>query len=200
MTSHSPINSPTPRIPYLCVFCGSSTGIHPGFADVAQRLGEVLVQEGFGLVYGGGNIGLMGLLATTVLKKGGQVIGVIPRHLEEKELLHPNLTETHIVGSMHERKALMEKRADGFISLPGGFGTLEECCEMLTWAQLQLHHKPCGILNCFGFFDGLLGFFDHQVSQGFVSQANRQLILVAKDPETMVELLKPKLRSPRSLP
>ena len=181
------------RMPALCVFCGSNVGIHPGYADIARRLGEVLVQEGFGLVYGGGNIGLMGLLATTVLKQGGNVTGVIPHHLEEKELLNQHLTETHIVSSMHERKALMEKLSDGFISLPGGFGTLEECCEMLTWAQLQLHRKPCGLLNSFGFYDGLLGFFDHQVAQGFVSPANRQLLLVAKDPESMVTLLKSRL-------
>ena len=183
----------SPNTPALCVFCGSSVGIHPGYADIAQRLGEVLVQQGFGLVYGGGNIGLMGLLATTVLKNGGNVTGVIPRHLEEKELLHPDLTETHIVSSMHERKALMEKLSAGFISLPGGFGTLEECCEMLTWAQLQLHQKPCGLLNCFGFFDGLLGFFDHQLNQGFVTPANRELILVAKDPESMVGMLKARI-------
>ncbi len=181
------------RMPALCVFCGSNVGIHPGYADIAKCLGEVLVREGFGLVYGGGNIGLMGLLATTVLKQGGNVTGVIPRHLEEKELLNQHLTETHIVSSMHERKALMEHLSDGFISLPGGFGTLEECCEMLTWAQLQLHRKPCGLLNSFGFYDGLLGFFDHQVAQGFVSPANRQLLLVAKDPESMVGMLKSRI-------
>ncbi|MDR4494455.1 MAG: TIGR00730 family Rossman fold protein [Nitrospirales bacterium] len=187
------MKSAFPTIPFLCVFCGSNLGAQPGYADVAQRLGEVLVQEGFGLVYGGGNIGLMGLLASTVLEKGGRVTGVIPRHLEEKELLHPLLSETHIVSSMHERKALMEKLSAGFITLPGGFGTLEEYCEMITWAQLQLHGKPCGLLNCFGFFDGLLGFFDHQVAQGFVSPLNRQLILVEQDPESMVGLLKNRL-------
>lgn len=190
------MKSSPPRTPFLCVFCGSNTGIHPGYADITRRLGEILVQKGFGLVYGGGNIGLMGLLATTVLENGGKVTGVIPRHLEEKELLHPDLTETRIVSSMHERKALMEKLSDGFISLPGGFGTLEECCEMLTWAQLQLHRKPCGLLNCFGFFDGLLGFFDHQLSQGFVTPANRRLILVAKDPESLVSLIKARLSLP----
>ncbi|MGD9850402.1 MAG: TIGR00730 family Rossman fold protein [Nitrospirales bacterium] len=187
-------------IPSLCVFCGSNLGTQPGYIDIAQRLGEVLVQQGFGLVYGGGNIGLMGLLASTVLDKGGRVTGVIPRHLEEKELLHPLLTETHIVSSMHERKALMEKLSAGFITLPGGFGTLEEFCEMVTWAQLQLHGKPCGLLNCFGFFDGLLGFFDHQVAQGFVTPANRQLILVEKDPESMVGLLKNRLFPTKSNP
>ena len=190
------MKSSPPKTPFLCVFCGSSTGIHSRYADITRRLGEILVQQGFGLVYGGGNIGLMGLLATTVLENGGKVTGVIPRHLEEKELLHPDLTDTRIVSSMHERKALMEKLSDGFISLPGGFGTLEECCEMLTWAQLQLHRKPCGLLNCFGFFDGLLGFFDHQLSQGFVTPANRHLIMVAKDPESMVSLIKARLSLP----
>ncbi len=190
------MNPAPPAIPSLCVFCGSSVGTHSGYADVAQRLGEVLVQQGFGLVYGGGNIGLMGLLASTVLKRGGRVTGVIPRQLEEKELLHPLLTETHVVSSMHERKALMEKLSSGFITLPGGFGTLEEFCEMVTWAQLQLHGKPCGLLNCFGFFDGLLGFFDHQVAQGFVTPVNRQLILVEQDPEAMVGLIKNRLSAP----
>lgn len=174
---------------YLCVFCGSSLGSHPGFTDMAQRLGHALAQQGIGLVYGGGNIGLMGVLASTVLQKGGTVIGVIPNHLVEKELLHPNLTTTHIVNTMHERKALMADLAAGFITLPGGFGTLEECCEMVTWGQLKLHHKPCGLLNCFGFFDGLLGFLDHQVQQGFVTTENRGLILEATNPEALLTLI-----------
>ncbi len=187
------MTSAPPAFLSLCVFCGSSVGTQSGYADVARRLGEALVHHGFGLVYGGGNIGLMGLLASTVLNKGGKVTGVIPRHLQEKELLHPLLTETHVVSSMHERKALMEKLSSGFITLPGGFGTLEEFCEMVTWAQLQLHGKPCGLLNCYGFFDGLLGFFDHQVAQGFVAPVNRQLILVEHEPESMVGLMKNRL-------
>jgi uncharacterized protein (TIGR00730 family) len=174
---------------YLCVFCGSSLGHLPGFTNMAQRLGHALVQQGIGLVYGGGNIGLMGVLASTVLQKGGTVIGVIPSHLAEKELLHPNLTTTHIVNTMHERKALMADLSAGFITLPGGLGTLEECCEMVTWAQLKLHHKPCGLLNCFGFFDGLLGFLDHQVQQGFLTPANRALILEATNPEALLALI-----------
>lgn len=160
---------------------------------MAQRLGQTLVQQGFGLVYGGGNIGLMGILASTVLEVGGEVIGVIPRQLAELELLHDRLTSTHIVETMHERKALMAKLSSGFISLPGGFGTLEECCEMLTWAQLKIHEKPCGILNCLGFFDGLLGFLDHQVKQGFVTPKNRALVLEATDPESLLALMKPLL-------
>ena len=174
---------------YLCVFCGSSLGHHPGFTNMAQRLGHALVQQGIGLVYGGGNIGLMGVIASTMLEDGGAVIGVIPNHLAEKELLHPNLTTTHIVNSMHERKALMADLSAGFITLPGGFGTLEECCEMVTWGQLQLHHKPCGLLNCFGFFDGLLRFFDHQVQEGFVTPANRALILEGTNPEALLTLV-----------
>ena len=162
---------------------------------MAQRLGRTLVQQGFGLVYGGGNIGLMGMLASTVLEAGGEVIGVMPRQLAEQELLHTQLTTTHIVETMHERKALMAKLSSGFISLPGGFGTLEECCEMLTWAQLKIHEKPCAILNCFGFFDGLLGFLDHQVKQGFLTQKNRALVLEATDPEPLLALMKPQLRS-----
>lgn len=178
---------------YICVFCGSSPGINPEYTSIAQRLGRTLVQQGFGLVYGGGNIGLMGILASTVLEAGGKVIGVIPRQLAEQELAHPQLTTIHIVETMHERKALMAKHSSGFISLPGGFGTLEECCEMLTWAQLKIHEKPCGILNCLGFFDGLLGFLDHQVKQGFVTPKNRALVLEATDPESLLALMKPHL-------
>jgi hypothetical protein len=160
---------------------------------MAQRLGRTLVQQGFGLVYGGGNIGLMGILASTVLEEGGKVTGVIPRQLAELELLHTQLTTTQIVETMHERKALMAKLSSGFISLPGGLGTLEECCEMLTWAQLKIHEKPCGILNCLGFFDDLLGFLDHQVKQGFVTPKNRTLVLEATDPESLLALMKPHL-------
>ena len=175
---------------YICVFCGSNPGIHQGYANIAQRLGQNLVQRGFGLVYGGGNIGLMGILASTVLETGGEVIGVMPRQLTERELLYDGLTTTHIVETMHERKALMAKLSAGFISLPGGFGTLEECCEMLTWAQLKIHEKPCGILNCFGFFDGLLTFLDHQVKEGFLNPINRALVIEASDPESLLTLMK----------
>ncbi len=174
---------------YICVFCGSSLGQHPRFTNMAQRLGHALAQQGIGLVYGGGNIGLMGVLASTVLQEGGTVIGVMPKHLAEKELLHQELTATHIVNTMHEQKTLMADLSAGFITLPGGFGTLEECCEMVTWAHLQLHHKPCGLLNCFGFFDGLLRFFDHQVQEGFLIQANRALLLEASTPEDLLTLV-----------
>ncbi len=175
---------------YLCVFCGSNLGINPGYTSIAQQLGTTLVQEGFGLVYGGGNIGLMGIIASTVLESGGKVIGVIPEQLAAQELLHTQLTTAHIVGTMHERKALMAKLSAGFVTLPGGFGTLEEYCEMLTWAQLKIHDKPCGILNCFGFFDKLLAFLDHQVEQGFVTPQNRALVLEGKDPDSLIQLMK----------
>ena len=178
---------------YLCVFCGSRSGIHPEYSAIAQELGHLLVRHGFGLVYGGGNIGLMGILASTVLEAGGKVTGIIPRQLAKQEILHTRLTTTHIVQTMHERKALMAELSSGFITLPGGFGTLEECCEMLTWAQLTIHEKPCGILNGLGFFDGLLSFLDHQVNQGFVTPANRALLLEASDPEALLTLMKPKL-------
>ena len=135
----------------------------------------------------------MGILASTVLEAGGEVIGVMPRQLAEQELLHAQLTTTHIVETMHERKALMDELSVGFMTLPGGFGTLEECCEMLTWAQLKIHEKPCGILNCFGFFDGLLGFLDHQLNQGFVTPKNRALVIESADPETLLSLMKPQL-------
>ena len=180
---------------YICVFCGSNLGINPGYTRIAQRLGQTLVQQGLGLVYGGGNIGLMGILASTVIEAGGEVIGVMPRQLAEQEFLHDRLTNTHIVETMHERKALMAKLSAGFISLPGGFGTLEECCEMLTWAQLNIHEKPCGIVNCFGFFDGLLSFLDHQVKEGFLNPTNRALVLEATDPESLLTLMKPQLHT-----
>ncbi len=178
---------------YLCVFCGSSPGINHGYASIARQFGRILVQKGLGLVYGGGNIGLMGILASTVLESGGQVIGIIPKQLADQELLHTQLTTSHIVDTMHERKALMAKLSAGFVTLPGGFGTLEECCEMLTWAQLKIHDKPCGILNCFGFFDGLLAFLDYQVAQGFVTPTNRALVLESHDPASLLALIKPYL-------
>ncbi len=178
---------------YICVFCGSNSGSYPGYTSIAQRLGQALVHQGFGLVYGGGNIGLMGILASTMIEAGGEVIGVMPRQLAEQEFVHDRLTTTHIVETMHERKALMAKLSAGFISLPGGFGTLEECCEMLTWSQLKIHEKPCGIVNCFGFFDGLLAFLDHQVKEGFLNPRNRALVLEAADPESLLSMMKPQL-------
>ncbi len=171
----------------ICVFCGSTKGNHPAFEQITRELGKLLVKRGIGLVYGGGNIGLMGVIAETVLKEGGEVIGIIPEALAEKELAFRELADLRIVQTMHERKALMEQLSDGFIALPGGYGTLEEICEMVTWAQLGIHHKPCGLLNLEGFYNSLLAFMDHQVQQGFVTPNNRKLISEADDPESLLD-------------
>ena len=171
----------------LCVFCGSSPGADPVYAGAARALGTLLAHEGLGLVYGGGNVGLMGLLAEATLAAGGEVIGVLPRALADLELAHHGLTKLHIVASMHERKALMADLADGFIALPGGFGTLDEFCEVLTWAQLGIHAKPCGLLNVAGFFDAFLAQVRHAVSERFIRAEHRDLMLTATDP---VELLR----------
>jgi uncharacterized protein (TIGR00730 family) len=161
----------------VCVFCGSSFGVRPTYQVVARDLGKTLVQRGLGLVYGGGNVGLMGEIADAVLEAGGEAIGVIPTALVEKELAHRGLTQLHVVPSMHERKALMVELADGFIALPGGFGTFEEFCEVLTWAQLGFHQKPFGLLNVDGFYDRLLVMFDHATEEGFVRPRHRSMIL-----------------------
>jgi uncharacterized protein (TIGR00730 family) len=145
--------------------------------------------RGIGLVYGGGHLGLMGVLADAVLQAGGQVVGVIPKSLVEKELAHSGLTELHVVTTMHERKALMSDLADGFATLPGGFGTADELCEVLTWAQLGLHSKPIGLLNQAGYFDSLCFWLDHAVREGFLLPAHRQLLLQADDPERLLDLL-----------
>jgi len=170
----------------VCVFCGSSAGAGTAYAGGARRLGEALVAAGTGLVYGGAHVGLMGILADTVLAAGGEVTGVIPHALEELEIAHRGLTSLHVVGSMHERKALMAELADGFISLPGGIGTLEEMFEILTWAQLGLHRKPCGLLDVDGYFVGLLQFLDRMVDQGFLRTVHREMILVESEPERLL--------------
>ena len=173
----------------ICVFCGSSTGTQPEFSHIARLLGKAMIQRGLGLVYGGGNIGLMGIIAETVLQEGGEVIGIIPEALVDKELAFHEITDLRIVKTMHERKALMADLCDGFAALPGGFGTLEEICEMITWAQLGIHQKPCGLLNSEGFFNSLLAFFDHQVQQGFITPSNRNLVFEAKDPDSLLDFM-----------
>jgi uncharacterized protein (TIGR00730 family) len=173
----------------ICVFCGSSTGVRPSYARTAVRLGKILAKRQIGLVYGGGNVGLMGLIADSVLEHGGDVIGVIPRFLVHKEVAHQHLKDLRIVESMHERKALMADLSDGFIALPGGYGTLEEFCEIVTWAQLQLHHKPCGLLNVESFYDPLLQFFDHAVKEQFLKPSNRNLIRCSADPEELLDMV-----------
>jgi uncharacterized protein (TIGR00730 family) len=171
----------------LCVYCGSNSGAGDVYADAARALGELMVGSDIGLVYGGANLGLMGTIADTVLAGGGEVRGVIPRALEGKELAHEGLTQLHVVDSMHERKSLMAVLADGFVALPGGFGTLEEIIEVLTWGQLQFHGKPCGLLNVDGYFDHLLAFFDHARARGFLRPQHRDMLIVADTPAALLD-------------
>jgi uncharacterized protein (TIGR00730 family) len=173
----------------VCVYCGSSMGGAPAYAAAARTVGRRLAESGRTLVYGGGHVGLMGAVADATLAAGGRVIGVIPRSLEEKELAHPGLTELRVVGSMHERKAMMADLSDAFLALPGGIGTLEELFETWTWGQLGLHAKPCGLLNVAGFFDPLLTFVDHMVDERFVASSHRDLLLVESDAEHLIERL-----------
>jgi uncharacterized protein (TIGR00730 family) len=169
----------------ICVYCGSNPGRLPVYAEAARELGACLVQAGLELVYGGAEVGLMGAVANAVLNAGGQAIGVIPRGLAEK-VGHGRLSECHVVDSMHERKTLMYELADGFIALPGGMGTLEEVFEILTWAQLGYHTKPCGLLNIEGYYDSLLAFLDHCVAERFVVAEHRRGLLVATDPTDLL--------------
>lgn len=171
----------------LCVFCGSSPGRDPAYAAAAAQVGRVLAQRGIGLVYGGGRVGLMGTLADAALAAGGEVIGVIPQALLERELGHRGLTDLRVVDSMHTRKALMGGLAKGFIALPGGIGTLEELFEVWSWAQLGLHRKPCGLLDVQGFFAPLVGFLDRQVEAGFIHPTYRAMLMVASTPEALLD-------------
>ncbi len=170
----------------LCIFCGSSSGKSDIYRQAAIDLATAVVGRGWGIVYGGGNVGLMGIVADAALEAGGKVVGVIPRHLMERELGHSGVTELHVVGSMHERKALMADFSDAFVAVPGGFGTLDEFCEILTWGQLGLHAKPCGILNTNGFYDSFLGQCGRAVADGFLRPEHRELIRVATEPEALL--------------
>jgi hypothetical protein len=170
----------------LCVFCGSRTGGRPLYVEATRQLGERMADRGIGLVFGGGHIGLMGVLADTLLARNGAVIGVIPRALVDRELAHGGVKEMHIVQSMHERKARMAEFADAFAALPGGYGTADEFFEMLTWAQLGIHSKPIGLLNTAGFFDPLLAWVDHTVREGFLKERHRLLLRVAAEPEELL--------------
>jgi uncharacterized protein (TIGR00730 family) len=172
----------------ICVFCGSSPGNDPRYLEAARRLGRTLALRGLGLVYGGGSVGLMGAVADATLAAGGEVTGVIPEVLQIRELAHGSLTTLHVVGSMHERKALMAELSDGFVALPGGMGTLEELSEMLTWAQLGLHARPIGLLDVAGYFRPLTTFFDQAVSAGFLRPAHRGLLLVGEEPGALLDL------------
>lgn len=183
----------------VCVFCGSSPGARPAYAEAARAMGRALAERGIGLVYGGGKVGLMGVVADAVLKAGGEVVGVIPEALLAREVGHGGVTELRVVRSMHERKATMADLSDAFVALPGGFGTWEEYCEVLTWAQLGIHPKPCGILNVAGYYDPLLALVDHAVSEGFVRPGHRTLVLQATDPAEMLDLLRD-FRPPPTIP
>ena len=171
----------------ICVFCGSSPGANPVYAEAAKQFGRTLVQAQLEAVYGGGGVGLMGILADTMIAAGGHIIGVIPEQLVSRELGHAQLTELRVVSSMHERKALMAELADGFVALPGGAGTLEEFSEVWTWAQLGIHQKPCGILNVAGYYEPFLAFLDRMVEEGFLRPALRQMVLVETEPEAPLE-------------
>ncbi|BAY43225.1 hypothetical protein SAMD00079811_08040 [Scytonema sp. HK-05] len=174
---------------YVCVFCGSSMGVQPAYQQAALAMGEALARRELGLVYGGGNVGLMGTIADATLAAGGEVIGVIPDFMVAKEIAHAGLTQLHIVKSMHERKTMMAQLSDAFVALPGGYGTLEEFCEVLTWAQLGLHQKPFGLLNVNGYYSPLLKFFDQAVTEEFLRPINRSLVLEASEPENLLDLL-----------
>ena len=171
----------------VCVFCGSSGGDDPAYTQAARSLGTKLAESKVRLIFGGGHVGLMGEISNAALAAGGDVIGVIPKFLVERELAHEGLTDLRIVGSMHERKALMSDLSEAFIALPGGTGTLEEFFEVLTWAQLGEHAKPCGLLNVAGYYDPLITVFDRMVETGFLSAANRSLLLVEDDPDRLLE-------------
>lgn len=173
----------------ICVFCGSNDGADPIFIKTAEEVGRFLARRGIELVYGGGRVGLMGKIADTVMHNGGSVIGIIPRALAEKEVAHGGLTKLRVVGSMHERKAIMAELSDGFIALPGGFGTFEELCEIITWAQLGFHSKPCGFLNIDGYYDPLIELFDNATREQFVRPEHRRLVLIESEIEKMFDLM-----------
>jgi len=173
----------------ICVFCGSSNGLQRVYAEAARTLGKILAARRIGLVYGGGNVGLMGTIADAVLEEGGEVIGVIPEALVGRELAHRAVTEVIVVRSMHDRKAKMAALSDAFVAMPGGYGTFEEFCEIITWAQLGLHRKPCAILNVEGYYDPLLALFDRAGREGFVYPSNRRLVIQETDPHRLLDLL-----------
>ena len=170
----------------LAVFCGSNPGARPEYVEAARSLGRLLCARGIGIVYGGSSVGLMAALADTMLDELGDIIGVIPRMLVEREVANKALTDLRIVGSMHERKAMMAELADGFVALPGGIGTLEEFFEIWTWGQLGMHQKPCGLLNAAGYFDPLLQFLDRAVEEKFVREVHRSMVVVESDPSALL--------------
>ncbi len=173
----------------VCVFCGSREGLRPSYTAAARRMGAMIARRGLRLVYGGGRVGLMGVLADAALGEGGEVVGVIPEALVARELVHASLTQLHVVGSMHERKALMADLSDGFVTLPGGYGTLEEFLEVLSWGQLSIHEKPCALLDVDGYYAPLASLFDKAVAEGFVSPYHRSLVLSGEDPELLLDCM-----------
>jgi hypothetical protein len=178
----------------ICVFTGSRHGASSEYADAAKALGRELVGRGYGLVYGGGNVGLMTVIADTVLDLGGHVTGVIPNSLVSKEVAHRGLTDLRVVQSMHERKAVMAELSDGFIAMPGGIGTIEEFFEVLSWAQLGLHEKPCGLLNVAGYYDSLIQFLDRAVTEDFLKPKHRALLTVEREPDKLLDRFEEFLR------
>lgn len=173
----------------VCVFCGSNPGRQPAYLEAVGELARRLAADGVRVVYGGNSVGTMGALADAALAAGGEVVGVVPEQLAGVELAHQGLTALHLVGSMHERKALMGELADGFVALPGGLGTLEEFAEVVTWSQIGLHHKPVGLLNTAGYYDHLLAFLDHAVDERFLRPDDRALVLSATTPAALLELM-----------
>lgn len=174
----------------ICIYCGSSPGASPLYAQAARRLAKEMVADNIGLVYGGGNVGLMGIIADEVLRLGGEATGVIPKALMEREVGHQGLTRLHIVKDMHERKAMMAELSDGFIAMPGGIGTLEELFEVFTWSQLGIHDKPIGLLNVNGFYDGLIGFIQHLVNERFLKNEQAGIIMVESDEAALISRFK----------
>lgn len=173
----------------VCVFCGANPGARSEYAEAARALAALLAERKLGMVYGGGNVGLMGVLADAALDFGGKVIGVIPKSLVAREVAHRGVSELRVVETMHQRKALMNELSDAFIALPGGFGTLDEFFEILTWSQLGFHGKPCGLLNVAGYYDGMLAMLDHAVAEGFLRPAHRQLIIADSEPALLLSRL-----------
>ena len=173
----------------VCVFCGANPGARPGYVEAARRLGAGLATRGLALVYGGASVGLMGAAADAVLAGGGRVHGVLPEFMTKREIAHGGLTELRLVGSMHERKAEMAARADAFVALPGGYGTLDEIFEVLTWSQLGLHHKPCALLDVDGYFAHLVAFLDHAGAEGLLRPEHRAMLFVERDPERLLDRL-----------
>lgn len=178
-----------PPLAQVTVYCGSSFGARPSYADAARRLGAALAERGIGLVYGGASIGLMGTLADAVAAGGGAVIGVIPRALVEREIAHAGLSDLRVVDSMHARKALMTELADGFVALPGGMGTLDELAEAITWGQLGIHSKPCGLLDVDGYYADFLSFLGHGVTEGFLRREHLDALVVETEPEALLDRL-----------